>query len=173
VHALPLIPRVSWHAMPCDARAARPCTPPSGFEAGRPVAERCQSPPGKAARGPRLPPEARARPGQAPACALTPPLAASRWSTPTSMAERERPAGTRLAFFSSSVRWPVSLVSFDVVWKQVKLSERAGPCRSTGRQLLPLVCAWRLTACTSIILRRLFNRISGQWSLNLILTSIS
>ena len=36
------------------------------------------------------------------------------------------------------------------------------PCRSTGRQLLALVRAWRLTACTSIMQRRLLNRISGQ-----------
>lgn len=92
MHACPysdpslFLARVSWHAMRC-ARAARLRTrsPPGSRPAGRPVAERCQSPPGKAARGPRL-----ARPGQAPACALTPPLAASRCSTPTSMAARER-----------------------------------------------------------------------------------
>lgn len=71
--------------VPCDARVLRVRGRPAG---GRTVSE---SPPGKAARGPRLPSLALARPGQAPACALTPPLAASRCSTPTSsMAERAR-----------------------------------------------------------------------------------
>ena len=164
VHALPLILRffLACPGMPCHAMRA-PAYAPLRVR-GRPAGGRTVSEPAREGGARTAAPSGGARPGQAPACALTPPLAASRWST--SIYGRERPASTGLAFFSSSVRWPVSLVSFDVVWKQVKLSQRAGPCRSTGRQLLALVRAWRLTACTKIMQQHLLNR-SNQWSLNL------
>lgn len=134
---------------------------------GRPAGGRTvsESPPGKAARGPRLPSFALARPGQAPACALTPPLAASRCSTPTSsMAERARERGTEAG---RPAGWPsfrrrsggLSLLSALTLFGS-KLScqrSRTMSIHGTAAAATARACMATDTACTSIMQRRTYS----------------